>query len=534
MNLSINFEENINRDIGYYQTNPFEILLNGATLKQIVYGNEGAFDRALHNLSDINDILDLNDFAHETSMADIVRFNQCIDNMNNLYEYALRGMQNDYIFGVNKRYAWNSGIYDAIKDIIYYINDFNKRTNNPYMLFRRIRQNEYAVNNFSDAIDNMMRNRDKAKRATGNLVENIEELMDIQTQALENIHTSTEEANQMSPNYNIYNYIDSEQLYTSIGLWTVVTVPESEMGVVKNDGAEVFKMKTPKLVLAFRRQLYKVLSGNNDLRPSTWAHALNGRHPYINDVQVWDHDNTNSSISTHPWGRLCLSAYTDNIERTLGKNDYKSFLMGIMSWNSIYNIEDTNPYNSPAKMFYTYGFPETKDMNKAKGIKSFAGFNTDSCWKEQVWLHSKAERNLNQQSINSSINDPNSFVYGKYVINECDSKECIFREECYKYNSIKTFTLETVMPEMMEAYVGYIYEDYFAQEEDDLTYAYQKAFNKVLQMSNVDDIFNYLEYNLGQAHYWPVENMTEAEQMKQQISNWHNAVNEEGSTHDRA
>ena len=191
MNLSINFEENINRDIGYYQTNPFEMLLNGATLKQIVYGNEGAFDRALHNLSDINDILDLNDFAHETSMADIVRFNQCIDNMNNLYEYALRGMQNDYIFGVNKRYAWNSGIYDAMKDIIYYLNEFDKRTNNPYMLFRRIRQNEYAVNNFSDAIDNMMRNRDKAKRATGNLVENIEELMDIQTQALENIHTST-------------------------------------------------------------------------------------------------------------------------------------------------------------------------------------------------------------------------------------------------------------------------------------------------------------------------------------------------------
>ena len=534
MNLSINFEENINRDIGYYQTNPFEMLLNGAILRQVVYGNENAHDKALHNLLEIDDIIDLNDFAHETSMADIVRFNQCIANMNNMYESALRCMQNDYVFGVSKKYAWKPGIYDAIKDIIYYLNDFDKRTTNPYMLFRRISQYRYSIDNFGDSILNMINNRDKAKRATGNLIENIDELIDIQIQALENIHTATEEANQMSPNYNIYNYIDSESLYTNIGLWTIVIVPESEMGVIKNNGAEVFKMKTPKLVLVFRRQLYKVLAGNNDLRPSTWAHAINGRHPYINDAQVWDHNNTNSRIGINPWGRLCLSAYQDSVERPLGRNDYKSFLMGIMSWNSIYNIEDTNPFVSPAKMFYTYGFPETKDINKAKGIKSFAGFNPDRCWKEQVWLHSVAERNVQQQSINSSLTDPNASVYGKYVIKECDSKECIFREECYKYISVKTLTLETVMPEMIEAYVGFIYEDYFPQEEGDLTFQYQKSFNKILQMTSVDDVFSYLEYNLEQAHYWPVEDMTEEEQMKQQISNWHNAVNDEGSTHDRA
>ena len=53
-------------------------------------------------------------------------------------------------------------------------------------------------------------------------------------------------------------------------------------------------------------------------------------------------------------------------------------------------------------------------------------------------------------------------------------------------------------------------------------------------MTSVSDVLSYLEYNLEQAHYWPVDNMTEEEQMKQQISNWHNAINDEGSTHDRA
>ena len=120
MILSINFEENINRDIGYYQTNPFEILLNGALLKQINYGIENTHDKGLSNLSDISDLIDLNEFAYETSMADIVNFTQCVDNMNDIYSSALRCMNNNYIFGTNKKYAWKPGIYDAIKDIIYY------------------------------------------------------------------------------------------------------------------------------------------------------------------------------------------------------------------------------------------------------------------------------------------------------------------------------------------------------------------------------------------------------------------------------
>ena len=62
MNLSINFEENINRDIGYYQTNPFEILLNGATLKELsIFGQ--THDRELSNLTNIDEIINLNEFV---------------------------------------------------------------------------------------------------------------------------------------------------------------------------------------------------------------------------------------------------------------------------------------------------------------------------------------------------------------------------------------------------------------------------------------------------------------------------------------
>ena len=52
-------------------------------------------------------------------------------------------------------------------------------------------------------------------------------------------------------------------------------------------------------------------------------------------------------------------------------------------------------------------------------------------------------------------------------------------------------------------------------------------------MSSMYDIFEYLQRNLEDSLYWPSEDMTEEEAMKQQVQNWHQAVNER-STHDRA
>jgi hypothetical protein len=532
MNLEINFEENINRDVEYYQTNPFEMLLNGAILKMINMAGSTC-NRELSNLTNISEMIDLENFAYETSMADIVRFTQALESINSDYSSSLRAMKNDYIFGVNKKYAFKPGIYDAIKDLIYYFNEFDKRTNNPYNIFRKLRNNKYAIDNLSDRIYNLMNYRNKAKQAGGNLVENIDELMCIQTNVLEKINESTQEANEMSPNYNIYNYIDSATnilSFTSIGLWTIVVGNETEMTVIKGNGNTIFHLPIPKTVLVFRRHLWKTLAGNKDYRPFTTAHALKGMHPYINDTVTWDHDLTSTNSSTYPWGVLCLSGFTDDITRSLGNNDYKSFLMGIMNWNSIYNIEDTNPYKAPNKIFYYHGFPQVKDKNEARGIKSYTSFDTEACFKSQVYYQSISERDVAQQTINNHTIDNNPAAYGKYVLNECDNRKCIFRDDCYRYLHVKTMLYESDMPEMIESFVGYIWGEYHS-EVDDFSLKYQKCFSRILRM-HYEDIFVYLERNLEDAFYWPPRDLT-SEEMKQQVQNWHQAVNE-GSTHDRA
>ena len=89
---------------------------------------------------------------------------------------------------------------------------------------------------------------------------------------------------------------------------------------------------------------------------------------------------------------------------------------------------------------------------------------------------------------------------------------------------------ESDMPEMIESFVGYIWGEYHS-EVDDFSLKYQKCFSRILRM-HYEDIFVYLERNLEDALYWPPRDLT-SEEMKQQVQNWHQAVNE-GSTHDRA
>tara|TARA_Y100001973_G_scaffold85751_1_gene128057 strand:- start:5934 stop:7535 length:1602 start_codon:yes stop_codon:yes gene_type:complete len=526
MNLKINFEEDKNTDILFYQKTPFRVYENGATL-------DNWFERKVtitRDFSDIGELINLEDFAYSTSMEDIVKFNQELDSVNEDYGGMLRSYDSKYVFGVSKKYAWKPGIYDAIRHIINYLNESNKRAAKIETLFKRIEYNRYAYDRFKTRMNNLSIQRDKAKAASGSLVDNMEDLMDIQTNVINKINESTLQANSMSDKFNIYNYVtnvpeDSEPSFTNMKLWTIVVAEPNEMTIINNDGGELSKIQTPKLLLAFNRKLYKVLSGQYDFKPQFKAHAIQGIHPYINDPFLWDRASEDRARINHfPWGTLCLSSFQDDITRPLARNDYKSFLMGVMNWNSIYNIADTNPYNNPEKIYWYMGFPE-KDINKARRLKSFVGWNNKRCWSFNLNNYIDAELNETQQSINRSMDIANSAVYSKYVVKDCNKKQCPFREECIHFIRAKNFKDSSVdWLEIIESFSGYV-NDGIVYNQNTITAAFQRTISKLMQISVIDR-WNYLEQNLNASEYWVVDNTIE-DKMKRKLTNWHRAINNE-------
>ena len=523
MNLKINFEENVNNDRLHLQKTPFRVYENGATLAKWSR-SETIITR---DFSDISEIIDLNEFAHETAMGDIVAFNQYLDEINNSYSRILNLEGSNYVFGVSKKYAWKPGIYDAIRLIINNLTDMNKRAAKLETIFNRRKYGEYGVENFEYRMKNLSRLRDNAKNASGNLIDSIDELMETQSNVINQITESTAQANAMSDKFKIYNYITnvsehSQPSFTSMKLWTIVIVEPNEMTIVNNDGGELFKLPTPKLILTFNRRLYKVLSGQRDYNPTFKAHALQGRHPYINSPYLWSEDGIGNS-SEYPWGVLCLSAFQDDIVRSLGKNDYKSFLMGIMNWNSIYNNSETNPYVNPREIYQLVGFPEKESLDEARKKRSYITWDENICWENNISWYQSAELDSIQRSINARLNIPNYSLYSKYVIQDCNKKQCIFREECSRYiraNNVMTSSID--WKEIVESFIGFIYEDNTSYRS--LNVPYQRALSKLIGMS-VLDRFEYLESNLLEMEYW--SDINPEDQMRRKLTQWQQAVNEE-------
>ena len=227
------------------------------------------------------------------------------------------------------------------------------------------------------------------------------------------------------------------------------------------------------------------------------------QHPYISQ-------NSHASSS---YSSVCLSSYTDDIQKSLINQDFMILQHHLLTWAQYYHNQFSNPYNKPNR--FHLGFPK----------------------------YLSEEYEATNKTI---INDCGSYMRSKYktkigiashlkLTRQCNKVECKFKDSCSSYKaSHNTYSIykNTDIRYEVESIVGYI-KSYFETKNItdyycmlDIFYEYGCDFSislkqKPPEMNNVDFLFTglywYLLRNrrfdnlLNYTEYWKDSKETEKE-----------------------
>ena len=292
MNLELNLENKVitNPNLEHFTKSP--ITINGDNITLGYLGGSSAHGyvqaKELISLNNLYNYLDEEEFAYETGMRDIVEFREYLERMHNTYKRFFNDDE-EFNFGVTKKYSYARGTYDTVKTLVNRINKFQMRPAGMLSIFNRISDNQWAMNNFSDNMRALEAKRFKAQQASGNLVDNVGELVANQQERYNKIIDSTNQANQMSDNFDVVHAIDGNiedhivhGNFTAISLYTLVKCSSKEMTIVNNHNDEICKMMVPTTYLMFKRPLWRALTTDRYYIQDLQGSCPGAYHPYIN------------------------------------------------------------------------------------------------------------------------------------------------------------------------------------------------------------------------------------------------------------
>ena len=505
MNLALDFKSNplVNDNIKDCSNSPVEFTDTGARIKYIRPPRYDSLDsplwRTLVNINTLWDNVDAEQFANETGMRDIVAFKEQLETVNTWLYDALEIKDK---IGVTKSYAWKKGCYDTVKHAIMSAQMFHKRPAGMSSLFNRIQDNKWIYDQLQRQMSSLDTYRTKAKTAEIALDSSIDSIIESQKLAYDNIIESTEQANAMSDYYKVYNYIEPADNYTDIKLYTIVHCKAKDMTIINNNNEEICKMKVAECYLKFHRPLYKALNGGRKYPIHYLAAVMNAKHPYINASPYRRISHT--TIDRYAWHTLCLSSYTDDITGALYKNDYMSFVMGLMNWNNIYNKDATNPYETITQVMAYGTFADSDTEETTLRLKTALGIHQGDFFRARYSKHVITELHKTQRHWNESITN-NVAPYAKYIIEEYDSKNCPTRSSCSGYQRLKSY-YESDMQYIAEELVGNFFVNNHSTPND-VSYEIQKMESKLMNKSEVsrdeyiNRLFNDLLYE-DESTYW--------------------------------
>ena len=501
------FDESQSLDVFGEENNEVQaILYNYKTYDYTLNENNIFFiKKHLIELDKMFDVINLEQFMHDTTLEPLIQFDERLETFNTRWapQHIVRylcDIDNDYKPSITNKYNWKRGIYDYMRAMVDLHEKRHMRNSGIETFFNRIMSNRWQTNNFYEAFVRLDNARKRAKEAVGEVI-NIDDISLRYDKILEEITTNTQSANQMSDNFNIYNYISIEnnnfndmniKKHLSIKLITVVECEPKTMDIVLTSGSKIGEMLLPKTYLSFERALYKTLMGNPKNHIVKYGSCPGGRHPYISGYggNWYDRNNSDSGrsnrISGENWYGLCLSSFQDDIENSLVKNDYQSMIMGISGWNSIYNIEQTNPHNQPRTLFYQSGF--NFGNNHEKDIETLylhVAFNKDKCFKQQLKDCIRVQDDARYRTYDSMAGtNPSIIYYGKEIANNCDIKQCPFRDKCDNYHRVKDMLYNDELSYMVESVAGHYYQHHDEDRApfigDDKSRVYQSMFYHLL------------------------------------------------------
>ena len=563
MNLELNFTEHVNPNISKYTKSPIEfrgddiiILKNWVTRARTGRMSDSMMsEQPLLNLNSFLDTVDEEEFAKTTSLEFTRKLQEEIDNIERYYGQWMRDVTGiDYYFEVKRNFDWKNGIYDFLKAYTLSEIGHNKKNCGLNHYFKRIETGRRSIRNLGIRFEKIDRLRKDCKQNVGKVVENIDEVIESFNKTIQTIDEQTKLANQMSPNYQIYNavnFCDFEEEppyngFLNLDVYTIVTVKPNTMSVIDNKGSLQAQLPTPALCLVFRRPLSKVLL-NRPTKGTVMYDAATVRfqHPYISGSRYYNLNTTSiaeSHVSIRPWTySLCLSSYSDDIIRSLSNNDYMSFVLGISSWNSIYNNEYTTPHQSPGKIYSQVGINPDATEDELQTYKQVLGFRPNHCFQDKLYAHRLVE---DDRTISRLGNDAeyNHYSYGKYVVNECDNLQCPLRNKCISYNNTKAISVIPDFEEMFESIIGFQQAQLqsWGDETFTTTNLSHRFFNEWSRIHKNNDflnsIGNWFAEKMERYDYGIIINNEENNQevdttdriMQETVLQWQNQINSQG------
>jgi hypothetical protein len=502
----------------------------------------------LIGLENIFNVIDKKQFMTDTTLQPVIDFNDKLEGLHARFIWpemmaSISNIDVDYKPDVTDKFNWKRGIYDYIRGVTDFYEKRQMRNSGIDTFFNRVESSRWAYNNFKEKMKELDIARLKARRVSYRDVD-VETLELTYDTVIEQIISQTKLANKMSDNFKIYNYMSrcmndfanmdvSKHLTTK--LTTVVVCESKTMDIVVTSGTKVGEMLLPKTYLTFDRLLYKTLLNSNNGHITDNASSPGGRHPYIasHGAGFYDRDSTRSSnnsfnLTGAAWYSLCLSSFHDDVHKSLINNDYISMLMGLSGWNSIYNIESTQPHNNPKQIFYQTGFHFGNNSKKEiESLRRWVAFNEISCFRQQIDDFLQVETNSNYREFNNSMDRKMGIVnYGVDIISTCEAKQCPYMDNCIGYLRVKKYLTNEDFICMIESIVGFIRsEDYqdkrpYIGEDNSRHFAlmmyrilngymFNSETNELDDTALIDDMYYYLSDNC----YW--DNVVEEEKPKE-------------------
>ena len=558
MNLTLNLEPNINPLLEKYSQPPIEFVSNN----KIILKNYEQWNRnssrnhtiQSYELCDIDTFIgsiDEDEFAKVTALEYTRKFQDKVDQFERYYGNHMRQVTEiDYKLETKRNYDWKNGIYDFLK--AYTINSIghNMKNSGVNRYFIRAIDGNRHVRNIQSQFLTLENLRLDCKRNVGRVVENIDEIIEEYQSNLNQIQNSTEVANQMSPNYKVYNFVNYTDMepeppyhgFLNLRLYTIVVAEENMMSITDSEGDIIGSIPTPQSYLVFTRPFSKVLLGKcrqADIAMNASTKKFN--HTYISSSTHYDlatDVEEYNGISKHPWGSLCLSSHSDDIMGAIVNHDYSALLMKISNWNNLYNNSTTNPHNMPSKVLYQTGLnPEDDNLDS---IKYLLGFKTKHCFSDNLHKHRIVQDNQLIRSADSEFGS-SALEYGDYVVTECDIKQCPLRSECIGYNNQKLSKEIPNFYEMVESILGFILDhqskkDEFRWSSRNVSYRLDKLWSSIITSDDKIDRYPTWFFNLMYSYdyhiYDEVHSTEDAEQdaMMRTLENWSQAINSQGES----
>ena len=339
-------------------------------------------------------------------------------------------------FDITKNFGWKPGTYPFIHKLIDYFEARYMRASGMESIFKRRISNEGYLDNHRRRLMRMDNLRAKAKSMVNSKEADASEYEERMHTTLELIDEMTAQGNNVSDkvkysHYFTTNNYDVEHPYTflDLKLITRIDIEPMDMCYVQH-GSPVFNIMQPAVVAYYARPLYKVLNGDNRWNGNLMGYSKN-RHSYLQNHALWRPDRA-MGMNINPWTSICLSSYNDDVIRSMNHHKYSDSAFAITQWGSSYNLETTNPYNSPNHLLYEQGLPDNN-----VDLRSIVGFNYNDCFNQRsnIYRAIEIEENpLYQKMVNllDSYNRTRTELFGHNVLNDC--KDCPVKENCDHYN----------------------------------------------------------------------------------------------------